>query len=102
VFEIEFYYKYAELDLLTPLVWLWGSIMLYLTIIKKLNKMKVSELIEQLKEIQSEVGDIELVLSVTDHTDHEYNFDFPGFDIGNVFDEEFDDLTDYGICEVSI
>jgi len=66
--------------------------------------MKVSELIEQLKEIQSEVGDIELVLSVTDHTDHEYNFDFPGFDIGNVFDEdgEFDDLTDYGICEVSI
>ena len=66
--------------------------------------MKVSELIEQLKEIQSQVGDIELVLSVTDHTDWTYNFDFPGFDIGNVYDEdgEFDDESDYGVCEVSI
>jgi hypothetical protein len=45
---------------------------------------------------------MELVLSVTDHTDWEYNFDFPGFDVGNVFDEDFDGLTDYGICEVSI
>jgi len=64
--------------------------------------MKVSELIEQLKEIQSQVGDIELVLSVTDHTDWEYNFEFPGFDVGNVFDDDFDGLTDYGVCEVSI
>ncbi len=66
--------------------------------------MKVSELIEQLKEIQSQVGDIELVLSVTDHTDWTYNFDFPGFDVGNVYDEdgEFDDESDYGVCEVSI
>jgi hypothetical protein len=64
--------------------------------------MTVQELIEQLKEIQSQVGDIELVLSVTDHTDWEYNFEFPGFDVGNVFDDDFDSLTDYGVCEVSI
>ena len=49
-------------------------------------------------------SDMEVVLSVTDHTDHEYNFDFPGFDVGNVYDEdgEFDDETDYCVCEVSI
>ena len=47
-------------------------------------------------------GETELVLSVTDHTDWTYNLDFPGFEIGNVFDDDFDGLTDYGICEVSI
>ncbi len=65
--------------------------------------MTVQELIDQLTELKNEgLGEMELVLSVTDHTDWEYNFEFPGFDIGNVFDEDFDDLTDYGICEVSI
>jgi hypothetical protein len=66
--------------------------------------MKISELIKDLTELQNEFGDMELVLSVTDHTDHEYNFDFPGFDVGNVYDEdgEFDDETDYCVCEVSI
>ena len=66
--------------------------------------MKISELIKDLTELQNEFGDMELVLSVTDYTDHEYNFDFPGFDVGNVYDEdgEFDDESDYGVCEVSI
>jgi hypothetical protein len=66
--------------------------------------MKISELIKDLTELQNEFGDMELVLSVTDHTDHEYNFDFPGFDVGNIYDEdgEFDDETDYCVCEVSI
>jgi hypothetical protein len=65
--------------------------------------MTVQELIDQLTELKEQGHEeMELVLSVTDHTDWEYNFDFPGFDIGNVFDDDFDDLTDYGICEVSI
>jgi hypothetical protein len=65
--------------------------------------MTVQELIDQLTELKEQGhGEMELVLSVTDHTDFEYNFEFPGFDVGNVFDEGFDDLTDYGICEVSI
>jgi len=65
--------------------------------------MTVQELIDQLTELKNEgLGEMELVLSVTDHTDWEYNFEFPGFDIGNVFDDDFDDLTDYGVCEVSI
>jgi hypothetical protein len=66
--------------------------------------MKISELIEQLKELQQQNGDMDIVLSVTDHTDWTYNFDFPGFDVGNVYDEdgEFDDETDYCVCEVSI
>ena len=66
--------------------------------------MKISELIKDLTELQDEFGDIEVVLSVTDHTDYTYNFDHPGFDVGNVYDEdgEFDDETDYCVCEVSI
>jgi hypothetical protein len=67
--------------------------------------MTVQELIDQLTELKElGLGEMELVLSVTDHTDWTYNFDFPGFDIGNVYDEdgEFDDETDYGVCEVSI
>ena len=47
-------------------------------------------------------GDTELVLSVTDHTDWTYNLDFPGFDVGNVYDEDVDNESDYVICEVSI
>lgn len=65
--------------------------------------MTVQELIDQLTELKDAgFGNTELVLSVTDHTDWTYNLDFPGFEIGNVFDEDFDGLTDYGICEVSI
>lgn len=67
--------------------------------------MTVQELIDELTEMKNAgQGNMELVLSVTDHTDWTYNFDFPGFDIGNVYDEddEFDDETDYGVCGVSI
>lgn len=66
--------------------------------------MRISDLIKNLKEIQSQSGDIEIVLSITDHTDWTYNFDFPGFDIGTVYDEdgEFDSDSDYCVCEVSI
>ena len=66
--------------------------------------MKISELIESLEQLKKESGDMEVVLTITDHTDWTYNFEFPGFDIGNVYDEdgEFDDETDYCICSVSI
>ena len=65
--------------------------------------MTVQELIDELTRLKDTgFGNTELVLSVTDHTDWTYNLDFPGFEIGNVFDEDFDGLTDYGICEVSI
>jgi hypothetical protein len=66
--------------------------------------MKISELIKQLEELQQQNGDMEVVLSVTDHTDWTYNFDFPGFDVDSVYDEdgEFDDETDYCVCGVSI
>lgn len=66
--------------------------------------MKISELIKQLEELQQQNGDMEVVLSITDHTDWTYNFNFPGFDVGNVYDEDgdFDDETDYCVCEVSI
>ena len=66
--------------------------------------MKISELIQNLTELQNEFGDVEVVLSVTDHTDYTYNFEYPGFDIGNVYDEfdDFDSETDYCICSISI
>jgi hypothetical protein len=65
--------------------------------------MTVQELIDQLTELKNEgFGNTELVLSITDHTDWTYNFNFPGFDIGNVYDEEFDSDIDYGVCEMSI
>jgi hypothetical protein len=66
--------------------------------------MKISELIESLEQLKKENGDMEVVLSVTDHTDYTYNFDFPGFDVGNVYDEDgdFDDETDYCVCSVSV
>ncbi len=67
--------------------------------------MTVQELIDQLTELKNEgFGDTELVLSVTDHTDWTYNFDFPGFDIDNVYDEngDYDSDTDYAVCGVGI
>ena len=65
--------------------------------------MTVQELIDELTRLKDAgFGETELVLSVTDHTDWTYHLDFPGFEIGNVFDDDFDGLTDYGICEVSI
>jgi len=49
-------------------------------------------------------GDMELVLSVTDHTDWTYNLEFPGFDVENVYDEDgdYDDETDYCVCSIQI
>jgi len=65
--------------------------------------MTVQELIEELTRLKDAgFGETELVLSITDHTDWTYNLDFPGFDVGNVYDEDFDDESDYVICEVSI
>jgi len=64
--------------------------------------MRISELIENLKQIQEQVGDKEVVLSITDHTDYTYNFDFPGFEVDNVYDEDFDDEEDYVVCSMSI
>ena len=67
--------------------------------------MTVQELIDQLTELKEQGhGEMELVLTVTDHTDWDYNLDFPGFDIDNVYDEsvDFDDETDYCVFRVSI
>jgi hypothetical protein len=64
--------------------------------------MRISELIENLKQIQEQVGDKDVVLSITDHTDWTYNFDFPGFEVDNVYDEDFDDEEDYVVCSISI
>jgi hypothetical protein len=64
--------------------------------------MKISELIENLKQIQEQVGDKDVVLSITDHTDWTYNFDFPGFEVDNVYDDDFDDEEDYVVCNMSI
>ena len=67
--------------------------------------MTVQELIDQLTELKEQGhGNMELVLSVTDHTDWTYNFDFPDFDLENVYDEsgDFDDETDYCVFRVSI
>ena len=67
--------------------------------------MTVQELIDELTEMKNAgQGDMELVLSVTDHTDWTYNLDFPDFDIQNVYDEdgEYEDETDYCVFSVSI
>ena len=65
--------------------------------------MTVQELIDQLTELKNEgFGETQLVLSVTDHTDWTYNFDFPGFEVDNVYDEDFDDEEDYVVCSISI
>jgi hypothetical protein len=72
--------------------------------------MKISELIEQLNRIKTEDGDVDVVLSVTDHTDWTYNFEFPGFGIDTVYgvdseieseDENGDEIL-YCVCSVSI
>ena len=72
--------------------------------------MKISELIEQLQKIKKEDGDVDVMLSVTDHTDYTYHFDFPGFGIDTVYDEEGDIESEdedgneilYCVCSVSI
>jgi len=80
--------------------------------------MTVQELIDQLTELKNEgFGETQLVLSVSDHTDFTYHFDFPGFDVGPVYDESYDwenedsgfpcedeegEELDYVVCEVSI
>jgi hypothetical protein len=65
--------------------------------------MTVQELIDELTEIKNAgQGNMELVLSVIDHIDFEYNLDFPDFDIENVFDDGYDSLTDYCVFRVSI
>jgi hypothetical protein len=73
--------------------------------------MTVTELIDQLTELQQQgLGETQVVLSVTDHTDWTYNFDFPGFDIEPVYDEdgEFEsededgNEIDYCVCSISV
>ena len=67
--------------------------------------MTVQELIDQLTELKEQGhGEMELVLKVTDHTDWDYNLEFPDFDIENVYDEDgnYDDETDYCVFRVSI
>ena len=68
--------------------------------------MKISEMIEHLNELKNEFGDKEVVLSITDHTDWTYNFNHPGFDIENVYDEvdeiTFDSEEEYCVCSMSI
>ena len=67
--------------------------------------MTVQQLIDELELMKQDgLGDMELVLSVTDHTDHTYNLDFPDFDIQNIYDEDgdYDDETDYCVFSVQI
>jgi hypothetical protein len=67
--------------------------------------MTVQQLIDELELMKQDgLGDMELVLSVTDHTDYTYNLDFPDFDIQNVYDEDgdYDDETDYCVFSVQI
>ena len=67
--------------------------------------MTVQELIDELTEMKNQGhGEMELVLSVTDHTDWTYNLDFPDFDIEKVYDEDgdYDDETDYCVFSIQI
>lgn len=71
--------------------------------------MTITELIDQLTELQQQgLGETQVVLSVTDHTDWTYNFDFPGFDIEPVYDDEFEsededgNEIDYCVCSISV
>lgn len=66
--------------------------------------MKISEMIDHLNELKNEFGDKEVVLSITDHTDWTYNFNHPGFDIDNVYDEdgEFSSEEEYIVCSMGI
>jgi hypothetical protein len=62
--------------------------------------MKTTELVKQLQELIEKNGDKELVLQITDHTDWTYNFDFPSFELDEVYDEWFD--GEYFVCSMSI
>ena len=67
--------------------------------------MTVQQLIDELTEMKNQGhGEMELVLSVTDHTDWTYNLDFPDFDIEKVYDEDgdYDDETDYCVFSIQI
>lgn len=64
--------------------------------------MTITEMINQLTELKAEHGDIEVVLNVTDHTDWDYNFEHPGFDVDTVYEEGFDEDTNYCICSIQI
>ena len=47
--------------------------------------MTVQELIDELELMKQDgLGNMELVLSITDHTDYTYNLDFPDFDIASL------------------
>ncbi len=68
-----------------------------------INKtMKASELISQLQELIDKNGDKELVLRVTDHTDWDYHFEFPDFELDEVYDEDDDFEGEYFVCHQSI
>jgi hypothetical protein len=64
--------------------------------------MTITELIDHLTKLKNEHGDKNVVLKITDHTDWDYNFDHPGFEIDNVYDDEFDEDTKYCVCSISI
>jgi hypothetical protein len=63
--------------------------------------MKASELVKQLQELIEKQGDKELVLKITDHTDWDYHFDFPSFELDEVYDDEFEE-GEYFVCHKSI
>lgn len=68
--------------------------------------MNITELIEHLTQLKNEHGDKDVVLKIKDHTDWDYNFYHPGFIIDNVYDDsddgEFEEDTEYCVCEISI
>jgi hypothetical protein len=64
--------------------------------------MKASELISQLQELIDKNGDKELVLKITDHTDWDYHFDFPSFELDEVYDEDDDFEGEYFVCHQNI
>jgi hypothetical protein len=69
--------------------------------------MKASELISQLQELIDNNGDKELVLRVTDHTDWDYYFNLPSFELDEVYDTDSDDEDEhlegeYFVCHQSI
>jgi hypothetical protein len=62
--------------------------------------MKASELVKQLQELIEKQGDKELVLKITDHTDWDYHFDLPSFELDEVYDEDLE--GEYFVCHQSI
>jgi hypothetical protein len=66
--------------------------------------MNITELIEHLTQLKNEHGDKDVVLKITDHTDWDYHFSHPGFIIDTVYDDgnEFEEDTEYCVCEISI